>query len=168
MEFETAAVLALAGCFIAILGTKIGKDYFKSEERKASVTLDAAKAHTDAQHMLEIHQWKERTRRAEHARDQATHQNKKIRENYDLGYDDVELDEDANDEMKLSDLATAVYPKLPPSLAKIIDKEEFQNAIIKTVEKKPDLLNTFIDRFLPKASDQEVSSKDPPLTQTYL
>jgi len=94
---------------------------------------------------------------------------RKMRENYEIDYDDIALDETQDDEFKLSEIAQGIYPKLPESLAKLIDKEEFQNAIVKTVEKKPEILNMFLDKFIGKGSDQGSNSNSAPaLLEKYL
>lgn len=146
MEFGTALVLALACCFIGILGLKVAKNYFRTEEHRIKETLNV-------EHMNKINELTTKLHTVQNSHRQAVSTNAALRQNYELGYGDVEIDEDQSDEFKLSDLATAVYPKLPPSLTKILDKEEFHNAILKTVEKKPDLLNTFIEKFIPKPKE---------------
>lgn len=92
---------------------------------------------------------------------------RKLRDNYELDYEDIEFENEDNEDMKVSDLAKSIYPKLPESIAKLIDKEEFQNAILKTVEKRPDIINTFIDRYVNK-TDSQSSRGPPPLTERYL
>ena len=57
---------------------------------------------------------------------------------------------------------------MPEGLAKLIDKEEFQNAIVKTVEKKPDIITGFIDKYLNKPADQGSNSNTPKLQESYL
>ena len=163
IEFGTALVLGLACCFIAILGVKVSQNYFRTEDHRITETLK--KEHTNEINDLTL---KLHNARNKHA--QAVHTNAAIRNNYELGYNDVDIEEDQSDELKLSDLATSIYPKLPPSLLKILDKEEFQNAIIKTVEKKPEILNTFLDKFIPKSSAGEgsTSNSSTKLVETYL
>ena len=146
IEIGTALVLSLACCFIAILGVKVAKSYFETEEHRITETLNV-------DHMNKMNELTVKLHTVQNAHHQAVHTNAILRKNYELGYDDVDIEEDQSDDFKLSDLATSIYPKLPPSLAKIIDKEEFQNAIIKTVEKKPDILNTFIDKFISKPKE---------------
>ena len=157
IEFGTAIVLGLACCFIAILGVKVAKSYFRTEEHRITETINNA-------HQARVNELLLELKASNNRHNQAVHTNRALRQNYELGYGDVDIDEDQNDELKLSDLATAVYPKLPPSLMKILDKEEFQNAIIKTVEKKPDILNTFIDKFISKpdakAAPQQVIASE--------
>ena len=97
---------------------------------------------------------------------------KRIRNAYDLEFDEEELEDipvDDKGEFALSDIAKAVYPKVPPAIANLLDKEEFQNAILKTVEKKPDLITNFIDKYLnktEKGSDQSGSTNK--LAEHYL
>jgi len=92
----------------------------------------------------------------------------RLRYSYELDYDDVLWEEEPDDEFKISDIAKAAYPQLPKSLADLIDKEEFQSAIAKTIEKKPDILNTFIDKFIGKKDQGSASNTSPKLESTYL
>lgn len=156
MEIEIAAILSIVVVFVTILSYKVFTKYnttelekeklrHKTEESTRMIELQA----TNAKYLSN---WTSASNRI-----------KKLRENYDIDYNKMDFDEDfedESDEFKLSDLAKTIYPKLPPSLGNLIDKEEFHNAIIKTVEKKPDLLNTFIDKFITKpaakASPQQV------------
>jgi len=90
----------------------------------------------------------------------------RLRYSFEFDYDDIDLLDDQDEEFKISDIAKTAYPQLPDSISKLIDKEEFQNAIVKTIEKKPDILNTFIDKFLGKK--EETSNTAPKLESTYL
>jgi len=92
----------------------------------------------------------------------------RLRYSFDFDYDDIEFLEDQEDEFKISDIAKSVYPQLPDSISKLIDKEEFQNAIVKTIEKKPDILNTFLDKFIGKKDKGSDSNTAPKLESTYL
>jgi len=93
----------------------------------------------------------------------------RLRYSFEFDYDDIDLWEDEKDEeFKISDIAKAAYPQLPDSISKLIDKEEFQNAIVKTIDKKPDILNTFIDKFITKKDTGSTSNTPPKLEDTYL
>jgi len=95
----------------------------------------------------------------------------RLRYSFELDYEDILWDgeEEPNDEFKISDIAKAAYPQLPKSLADLIDKEEFQSAIAKTIEKKPDILNTFIDKFIGKKDEKgSTSNTTPKLVDSYL
>lgn len=71
--------------------------------------------------------------------------------------DDEYLDDDDSEMDKLSDLARIIYPKLPKSLGKLIDKPELQEAMIKGAEKNPDAIASLIDKFTKKEPDAEGS-----------
>jgi len=160
MELETAIVFSLALSFITIVSYKAFKNYNNLESEKH--TFDAKVEH---QGLI----YKEKILHLENSNKAYMYKIRKLRDNYEIDYDDVDFDEEQEEEFRLSDLATSIYPKLPPSLAKLIDKEEFQNAILKTVEKKPDIITTFVDKFLNKTSDQGSSSNTKPTyTETYL
>lgn len=150
MEIEIAVILSIVVVFVTILSYKVFTKYnttelekeklrHKTEENTKLIELQA----TNAKYLSN---WTSASNRI-----------KKLRENYDIDYNKIDLDEDfedESDEFKLSDLAKTIYPKLPPSLGKLIDKEEFHNAIAKTVEKQPNLLNTFIDKFISKPEEK--------------
>ena len=146
MELEVVIVLMVGLSFISLLAYKVVKQYNTSEVQKEQIRNHASEN-------KELEYYKTALAQTDTNWRKAKSRLVKYKQNYDLDYSDLELDENFEDEdenFKLSDLAKTIYPKLPPSLGNLIDKEEFHNAIIKTVEKKPDLLNTFIDKFIPK------------------
>ena len=164
LELEVAIVLGFVGSFMGILGYKVFRIYTISEEKKTKMV-------SDVQEKEAVIIMKKKLDDAQNLARQQTWKIKKLRNNYDLQFDDDELDEIAvgdDGEFALSDIAKALYPKLPPALGNLLDKEEFQNAILKTVEKKPDLITTFVDKYLnktEKGSDQGSTNK---LTEHYL
>ena len=92
----------------------------------------------------------------------------RLRYSFEFDYDDILFEDDQEEEFKISDIAKAAYPQLPDSISKLIDKEEFQNAIIHTIEKKPEILNTFIDTFIGKKDQGSTSNTQPKLESAYL
>jgi len=160
MELNVAIVLVVGVAFLSIVAMKIFKSWNTTESQK--INMDGQ--NTQAQIILqqEITHLKNSNRSFQY-------KIRKIREGYDLDLDDLEIDEEDDADFKLSEIAQGIYPKLPESIAKLIDKEEFQNAMIKTVEKKPEILNMFIDKFLGKGSDQGSNSNSAPaLIEKYL
>jgi len=163
MEFDVAVVGAVCLCFIMILSAKLGTAYFKTE--KLRIEQDRLLKTDEGLTIL-----REKLHRSNNNHEQTKHKLRKIRVGYDIDYDDIDEDDfegDKDNEFKISDLAKTIYPKIPPSLSNLIDKEEFQNAIIKTVEKKPDILNTFLDKFINK-KDAESNQPINKLQETYL
>jgi len=160
MELEVAVVLGVVVIFCSILGLKAFKNYNSVETSKLKMSSEVEAVRLTAQSTI-----KDLTR----SNNNYVYKIRKMRENYDLDYDDIDVPDQEDEDFKLSDLATSIYPKLPEGLAKLIDKEEFQNAIIKTVEKKPEILGTFIDKFLGKNKDKGSSSNsEPVLVDKYL
>jgi len=155
MELGVAIVLMIGVCFIGIISVSIGKKYFDIENVKQVKNAD---------HQLELGKMQQLLVSSENSNRNYIYKIRKLRDAYELDYDDVDYNDE--EELKLSDLASTIYPQLPPSLAKLIDKEEFQNAILKTVEKKPDIVNTFIDKWL--NTDKKDTNSMPKLTSTYL
>ena len=73
---------------------------------------------------------------------------KNLREDYDIDPDEGEfIDDTESTEGQISDLVKIIYPKMPTTLARILDKPGLQEAILKQVEKRPELLGTIIDKF---------------------
>jgi len=159
MELGVAITLMVGLAFLAIVGARVGKNYFDVESVKHEKSVE---------HQLETSKLHQELELISNSNRNYMYKIRKLRESYDLDYDDLDVDSDEED-FKLSDLATSIYPKLPPSLAKLIDKEEFQNAVVKTVEKSPEILDIFIDKFLGKGkearSETNTSNK---LVETYL
>lgn len=160
MDLGVAITLMIGCSFMGILGLKVAKTYFATENTKS-------KSDSDYKTNSTIQELEVKLIRSQNGHSQTKHKLRKIRDGYDLDYDDVDYDESEDEEFRLSELAQSIYPKLPPSLAKLIDKEEFQNAIVKTVEKKPDIINTFVDKFLGSKSEEDTPTTNK-LHETYL
>jgi len=159
MELSVAIVLVIGGSFLAVIGLKAVRNYFDVEKVKNEKSIS---------HQLQTAKLEQQLEILNNSNRNYVYKIRKMRENYDLDYDDIEVPEEDED-WKLSDLATSIYPKLPPSLAKLIDKEEFQTAIAKTLEKSPEILNVFVDKFLGKGgkSGSETNSTTP-LKEVYI
>jgi len=158
MELGVAITLMIGLTAIGIIGLKVSRNYFDVEKVKHAISVDlqleAAKLHQQIEQLANSNR-------------NYVYKIRKMRDNYELDYDDVEVEDD-QEEFKLSDLATSIYPKLPPSLANLIDKEEFQNAIVKTVEKSPQILDVFVEKFLKGKTDGSTTNSSTVLKETYL
>lgn len=142
--------------FLSIVGYKAFKSYNNVESEKHS--FNAKLEQQGLVYQQEITHLKNSKKAYEY-------KIRKLRDNYEMDFEDVDYNEEEdNEEFRLSELAKSIYPKLPDSIAKLIDKDEFQNAILKTVEKKPDIINTFVDKYLNKTADQ---GSDSNTTQQY-
>ena len=162
MELDVAIVLGFVGSFMGILGYKVFRIWTVSDEKKVKMVADVQEK--EAVIIL-----KKKLDESQNVARQQTWKLKKLRNNYDLYFEDDELEElptDGEGEFALSDIAKALYPKLPPAVGNLLDKEEFQNAILKTVEKKPDLITSFVDKYLNKTTDQQGSTNK--LVHKYL
>lgn len=162
METETAVILLVAIIFVGILTYKAFKQYTIMEATKSEIVLNNKQEIT-----IKDNEIKELL----NSNRNYIYKMRRMRENYELNYDDIDIDEDEEDGeagFKLSDLATSIYPKLPPSLAKLIDKESFQDAIVKTVEKRPEVLTTFIEKFLNKKGAPSSDGSTNTLANQYL
>jgi len=162
LESDVAIILVVGLSVLGIIGYKSLSKYLVHESTKV----------TNEQKVLaetKILQLVKNLESMENSRDGYRQKFKFLQKNYDIDYDDIELEnEDEQGEFKLSDLATSIYPKLPPSLSKLIDKEEFQNAIVKTVEKSPEILDIFVDKFLGKKDQGSTSNTKETLKEVYL
>ena len=161
MELEVAVTLGIVVMFVCIVGLKAFKSYNSVEQIKITESNK-----TQATNLI----YESRIKDIENSNRNYIYKIRKMRDSYELDYDDVEYLEDMeqDEEFKLSDLAASIYPKLPPSLAKLIDKEEFQNAIVKTVEKKPEIITTFIDKFLGNKKTEGSQTNTQVLHEKYL
>jgi len=158
MELDVAITLVIGLAFLSLVGARLGKNYFDVEKVKHSKSVDHQLAEAKLHQEIEV---------LNNSNRNYVYKIRKLRDNYELDFDDVEVEDD-QDEFKLSDLATSIYPKLPPSLANLIDKEEFQNAIVKTVEKSPQILDVFVEKFLKGKTDGSQTNSSTKLVETYL
>jgi len=158
-------VLSSLGIFLGILLFKSFRLYQNTETKKEEIRRGAIENQ-------EIMKLKLLEKNYQNLINQQRFKLKKMRRDYDIDFDDEELDgleydEEKENSLDLSELAKTIYPKLPPSIANLLDKEEFQTAILKTIEKKPDIINMFIDKFMKK--DSQVSDhKVNQLQEAYL
>ena len=158
MELEVAVILGIVVCFISIISFKAFKSYNSVEHVKAA---------NNQQHEATKLIYQTEIKNLENSNRNYIYKIRKMRDSYEIDYDDIDYREEDDEEFRLSELAKAIYPKLPDSISKLIDKEEFQNAILKTVEKKPDIINTFVDKFLNK-TDSGNSGSTNKLQHNYL
>lgn len=161
MELSVAITLVCGLVFIGLIGYKTFKSYSFVELEKENLKRKEVENQT-------INLLKQKLGDTQNVLAQTRYKLKKFRNNYDLDFDEDELEEIGEDDnLQISELAKIVYPKLPPALGELLDKEEFQNAIIKTVDKKPDLLTHFIDKYLNKPEAQSDNSNSK-LANQYL
>jgi len=160
MELEVIITLMIGLGFMSIVGLKMLKNYTGVELQKSNTEQLNRQTQTILEHDITS---------LKNSNDNYKKKIRKLRDDYDLNYDDIDYDNDNEEDsdLKLSDLAKSIYPKLPNSLSSLLDKEEFQNAILRTVEKKPDIINTFVDKFINKSSETNNQSTNK-LQETYL
>lgn len=153
MELDVVIALMIGLAFFSLIGMKSFKNYNNTELEKSKTSEIHRQTQTILEHdILSL----------KNSNDNYKKKIRRLRDNYDIDYDDIDYDENEKDEnLKLSDLAKSIYPKLPNSLSNILDKEEFQNAILKTIEKKPDIINTFVDKFITKPDDNNQKTNTP-------
>jgi len=162
MEHEATIVMMIGMGFLGIIGYKAYTKYVGIETNRTIVDLKSSNDN-------KLLEWSDVIRKLKKSNENYEFKIKRLRNHYEFDYDDVMLEDEEDEGTILSDIAKSIYPKLPPSLAHLLDKEEFQNAIVKTVEKKPDILNMFIDKWLNKTADQgSDSNTTPKLKETYL
>jgi len=149
MELGVAITLMIGLTAMAIIGAKIGRNYFD---------VETAKNQKNVEHQLESAELKQSIIALSSSNRNYIYKIRKLREDYEFDYDDIDYREEDDEELRLSDLAKSIYPQLPASVAKLIDKEEFQNAIVKTVEKRPEFLTKFVDMYLNKTGDGSATS----------
>jgi len=160
MELSVAITLMVGLTALAIIGAKVGRNYFD---------VETAKHQKSVEHQLETQELTQQLVTLSNSNRNYIYKIRRMRDEYELDYEDVDYREEDDEELRLSDLAKSIYPQLPASVSKLIDKEEFQNAIVKTVEKRPEFLTKFVDMYLNKTGDSTTSTPaSPKLKSQYL
>lgn len=163
MAFESTIVLVIGLVFVSLISYKVFTTWSNAEKEKHALvhqmTLDVKYKQQEAElNKLgnAAQNWRDRYHR--------------LKRNYDIELDEDEYfedDEDGKPEDKVSDLVKIIYPKLPKSVAKIIDKPELQEAVARTASKNPDGLASLIERFTKKTPPAE-ADPTPKYKETYL
>lgn len=159
MEMGVAVALAAVVVFLGCVGYKIFSVWsahntatFQALHRKdfdedyRRLQDDLERAQTAA------HNWRGRYKRLSRSRD--------------IEFDeDDQQDEEAwaeqDEEGTLSEIVKALWPKIPPSLAKIIDKPAFADAVAKTAERNPDGVAAIIGKLTAPKEQQKHTSNAP-------
>lgn len=162
MELSVAIVLVIALSFVAIVSLKVFLVYNNTQKEQHHLlhAKQLDQQWIDIQRNVEtlkqdVHNWKYKY----HA----------LKRNYDIEADEDEyIDEEQDEEGQLSDLVKILYPKLPKSVSKIIDKPQLQEAIIKSATKNPDGLASLIERFTKKDTPNTSQDQVNNYKETYL
>lgn len=156
MELSVAIIMMISVIFVSVLSLKAFLSWNRGEERKTDreFALQRDAKITELEKNLATYYNQAKNYK---------HKYSKIRDSYDLDLDDITEDDVEGvgaDEGKLSDLAKTLYPKIPPSLASLIDSESFQTAIINTVKKNPGVIDTIIKKITPDNNKDKQGTLD--------
>lgn len=163
MEFESTVVLIIGLIFVSLVSYKVFVTWTRSEKER----------HQLVHNQVMDEKYKKQEEQLQHLTKQVwnwSHRYRTLKREYDIEPDEDEYfedDEDGKPEDKVSDLVKIIYPKLPKSVAKIIDKPELQEAVARTASKNPDGLASLIERFTKKTPPAE-ADPTPKYKETYL
>lgn len=156
MELEVVIVLIVGLGFVSIIAFKVFRDWTRSEERKYMHSSDGELA-------KEIQFLKKELDVAQNGVRNWKHRYKLARTADDFDFDDDELEEleaNASNPERLSELVEQLFPQLPKSLTKLLDKPALQDAIGNYVQKNPEALGGFLEKFLPSKTDSTVKTTE--------
>ena len=158
MELEVVIVLIIGLVFVSLIAYKVFNIWNKSETDRYAVLhkKDFDRDYMELQAKYDT---------AIKASQNWKHRYKLLQRDYDISVDEDDLsydleDPEVSDEDKLSDLVKQIYPKLPKSLAKIIDRPELQEKLADYASKNPEGILGMVDSFVkksPKSTKAEAS-----------
>lgn len=164
MELDVALVVVGGLVFLGLIGVHAFRYY--TGHASSSIRLQLSQEHAAQlqikDHEIErlataVHNWKYR------------YQTQKRGYSFDPEEGEYLDEEDADPENadKLSEFAKVLYPKLPPAIARIIDDDNFQEAVVKTAQKNSSGIASLLERFLKPSSEQGSASNTPKLKEVY-
>ena len=157
MELENTIVLIVGLVFVSLIAYKVFSVWSRTEKEKHELLY----RRDYDQHVKGLEQENERLAYAV-ANWKSRH--KKLKNSYDIEPDDDDddlIDPDDPAEDRLSDLVKLIYPKLPKSVGRLIDKPELQEIITRAATKNPDALETLLDKFTKKDKAGPSTQKQP-------
>jgi len=157
MELGVALVLTGGLSFVGILGLAAFRQWARaaSDSSNMAYRLQLDQTVRDLTARLQRaetaeNNWKTRFHRRERTGD------------LDLQDEDWEYDPD-DKEGSIGSLVQTIWPKMPPTLKAAMDRPELQTAILNTIQKNPDVVNTLVDRFLgPKTESSAPAAPNGP------
>jgi len=164
MELAPTIVLTVGLVFVSILGVHAFRHW--NQANASSIRLSLVQEHQHALDLKDqemkilqkaVYNWSQRYRT--------------LKKGYTFEPEEEDLldesEADPEDPDKLSEFAKVLYPKLPPAIAKIIDDDNFQEAIVRTAQKNSTGISALLEKFL-KPSEQGSESNTPPkLKEVY-
>jgi len=152
MELNVAITLTFLALGVGVIGYKALKTYLMSNEK---ISLRAEKVEMESKILTQ----KNEIEKLENSVVNYKYKNGRLRREYDLDFEDFDTEEE-EDEGKLSDLVKYIYPKMPPSLKKIIDNEELQGVVMKRFAENPEKTMGLLERFLPKKQEGSTNKEE--------
>ncbi len=78
---------------------------------------------------------------------------RRVQQEYDLDLDDADIDPEAPDETKISDLVSSIFPQLPKKLTELADREDVLEMFTNIATKHPDKIGKFFDKMTKSKDD---------------
>jgi len=103
----------------------------------------------------------------ENSRDGYRQKYKFLQKNYDIELDDDEISDEGEVSDIIPEIASALFPKMPPKLKELLGKEELQEAIFKVAEKNADKIPGWIEKYVTN-KDTTDTNRSKVLKETYL
>ena len=155
MNVETGVIYIIITFLLGIFGYAALKKYTTMESSKHNT--EKMQEVTQKLHELEV----EKEKFSNQAK-QWKYKYNSIRREYDLDLDELDIDDDADEASKISDLVGAIFPQLPKKFTKLADREDIQNLIANIATKNPDKIGDFIANFTKPKEDQTNKSPSIP------
>jgi len=153
LEFDVAIVLVVGLAVVGIIGYKSLSKYLTHETVKVTNDQKALYEH-------KILQYQQNFEKMENSRDGYRQKYKHLQNNYDIDLDDDEISDEGEMSDIIPEIASALFPKMPPKLKELLGKEELQNAIFKVAEKNADKIPDWIAKYVNKTSDSDGSNSN--------
>jgi len=161
MDLDVAITLGIFGSFISLIAFKSLKHYLAADTAKTTNSDKLA-------YETRILQLQRDGDAMENSRNGYRQKLTAMKKDYDLDYSDLELDEQGEPAALLPKILESVTGKLPPSLKELLGKDEILETISKHFLDKPENLQYWIDKFVPKKDTGSDSSTTQVLKSSYL
>ena len=150
MELQTGVLYIVMIVFAGIFSYVIFKKYTSLELEKHSL-----QHHKETS--AKVSELAAENEKIKHANSQLRY---RLRHEYDLDLEDLDIDENADDATKVSDIVSAIFPQLPKKLTTLADRSDIQELVANIAAKNPDKLSDFISNFT-KSKDQTNIQQEP-------
>jgi len=158
MELEVAVTLSILGIALGLIGYKSISRYLHLESQK--VTSDQKSNYEN--HVLDL---QNKLQTMENSRDGYKQKLYAVRRDYDVDFEDDEINTELDTNSIIPEIAAAIFPKMPKKLKELLGKEELQTALFKVAEKNADKIPDWINKFI---VEKEPANSTTMLKERYL